>query len=646
MNRPILVIVIGYIIGIIWGLYFKTSIVLLFILLLVIYQLLKLILKYIYLFNSHEKIFQNSNKKQFKLFSPKRYFRYLKLILKFNLILTIIISSFVSNSILRYYNKKYDELYLDGENLEIEAIVVSNKIEKEYYNRYKIKVTSSKYKNTYLYVNTKEELEYGDIIKVNGEFLEPEVARNFGGFDYKEYLKTLKIYGTVKVKQVEIKGKKHGIMQISNSVFLKIKSNIKSTYNEKASAIILGVMLGDTSEICDETKNDFSESNISHVLAVSGMHVSYIILLVTKSTQKILGKRNSKITASIILIIYMFITGFSVSVVRACIMGILNCMAFIVYRKSDTLNNIAISALIILINNPFSLESLSFLLTYGGTLGIIYFKPTVEKIIKSVKVRHRKWKYVILRIQRKYENIIDTISVSISAQLIIAPVMMLKYNTIGISFLITNLLLSFVIGFIVMGGFIQIVISFFSIKIGCVIAKIIQVPVYSLILISKIGTIIPFGNVKIITPDLYLVILYYLIIILFKILYQIFHSKYLNLTEIRVKNIVYLVKYKIKPYKKKIKFTLVIVILLGYAFSKIPHDLKIYFIDVGQGDSSLVVTPNNKKILIDGGGSTTYDIGENTLLPYLLDRKIKMLDYVIVSHFDYDHVRWNFDSFK
>ena len=646
MNRPILVIVIGYIIGIIWGLYFKTSIVLLFILLLVIYQLLKLILKYIYLFNSHEKIFQNSNKKQFKLFSPKRYFRYLKLILKFNLILTIIISSFVSNSILRYYNKKYDELYLDGENLEIEAIVVSNKIEKEYYNRYKIKVTSSKYKNTYLYVNTKEELEYGDIIKVNGEFLEPEVARNFGGFDYKEYLKTLKIYGTVKAKQVEIEGKKHGIMKISNSFSLKIKSNIKSTYNEKASAIILGVMLGDTSEICDETKDDFSESNISHVLAVSGMHVSYIILLVTKSTQKILGKRNSKIIASIILIIYMFITGFSVSVVRACIMGILNCMAFIVYRKSNTLNNIAISALIILINNPFSLESLSFLLTYGGTLGIIYFKPTVEKIIKSVKVRHRKWKYVILRIQRKYENIIDTISVSISAQLIIAPVMMLKYNTIGISFLITNLLLSFVIGFIVMGGFIQIVISFFSIKIGCVIAKIIQVPVYSLILISKTGTVIPFGNVKIITPDLYLVILYYLIIILFKILYQIFHSKYLNLTEIRVKNIFYLIKYKIKPYKKKIKFTLVIVILLGYAFSKIPHDLRIYFIDVGQGDSCLVVTPNNKKILIDGGGSTTYDIGENTLLPYLLDRKIKMLDYVIVSHFDYDHVRWNFDSFK
>ena len=73
--------------------------------------------------------------------------------------------------------------------------------------------------------------------------------------------------------------------------------------------------------------------------------------------------------------------------------------------------------------------------------------------------------------------------------------------------------------------------------------------------------------------------------------------------------------------------------------SNLPHDLEIYFIDVGQGDSTLIVTPNDKTILIDGGGSTTYDVGKNILIPYLLDRKIKKLDYVIVSHFDEDHVR-------
>ena len=73
--------------------------------------------------------------------------------------------------------------------------------------------------------------------------------------------------------------------------------------------------------------------------------------------------------------------------------------------------------------------------------------------------------------------------------------------------------------------------------------------------------------------------------------------------------------------------------------------LKIYFIDVGQGDSTLIVTPCNKKILIDGGGSQFYDTGKNVLLPYLLNRKINKLDMIIISHFDQDHVRWNIDNY-
>ena len=79
-------------------------------------------------------------------------------------------------------------------------------------------------------------------------------------------------------------------------------------------------------------------------------------------------------------------------------------------------------------------------------------------------------------------------------------------------------------------------------------------------------------------------------------------------------------------------------ILIFTLISIYPKDLKIYFIDVGQGDSCLIVTPKGKTVLIDGGGSETYDVGENTLIPYLLSRKITMLDYVICSHFDTDHI--------
>ena len=96
----------------------------------------------------------------------------------------------------------------------------------------------------------------------------------------------------------------------------------------------------------------------------------------------------------------------------------------------------------------------------------------------------------------------------------------------------------------------------------------------------------------------------------------------------------------------KIWGIVIITMFLGFIISKIPNDLKIYFIDVGQGDSTLIVTPTNKKILIDGGGSSTYDVGKNTLIPYLLDRKIKEIDYVIISHFDQDHVRRNIKCIK
>ena len=627
MNRPILIIVIGYIIGIIWGLYFNISIVFLYINIFLLYYIVT------YKFKS---------KKKLKLFSIRRYFRYIKLFFKIKLIFIIIISSFISNSIVKYLNQKYENLYSNIKNLQIKGLVISNLEEQEFYYRYKIKILEGDYKNTNLYLKTPKNiiLEYGDKVEVLGEFEEPQTQRNYKGFNYKNYLKTLKIFGTIKAKSIKVEEKNYGskIDIFANNIFLKIKNNIMQTYNEEISPIILGVMLGYTDNIDEKVKEQFSESNISHVLAISGMHITYVIIISKKITQKLIGKKSSYIIASIILILYMYITGFSTSIVRAGIMGIISCMSFIFYRKSNTLNNIAISSLIILINNPFTLISTSFLLTYGGTLGIILYSNIFEKIIKNIKVRNRKWKYVFIKVQRKCENIIEIISVSLSAQIIIAPIMLVQFNTIGISFFITNLLLSFVIGIIVMGGFLQIIISFISIKLGQIFAYFISIPTYCLILISKLGSKIPFGNFKAVTPSLTQIIIYYIFINILIYLYKLFNSKKLNSTQIRIKNIIYVIKYKIKPYKDKVICLLLIILLFFGILKLFPNNLRIYFIDVGQGDSTLILTPQNKRILIDGGGSENYEVGKNTLMPYLLDRKIKKLDYVIISHFDQDHV--------
>lgn len=84
---------------------------------------------------------------------------------------------------------------------------------------------------------------------------------------------------------------------------------------------------------------------------------------------------------------------------------------------------------------------------------------------------------------------------------------------------------------------------------------------------------------------------------------------------------------------------LIITLILTNIISKNTRYLRLNLIDVGQGDSTLIQTPNNQKILIDGGGSEEYDIGKNVVIPYLLSRKINKLDYLIISHFDTDHVR-------
>ena len=252
-KRPIVNIVIGYILGIIMGLYFKKSIVLLYILILGIYLIIK----------------KPSNKK-FKLISFKRYFRYIKIIINKKVCIIIIISSIFSNCITLYQNDKYDNLYKNSneKTISINAIIVSNVKEREYKNMYKIKVKNfddkKKYENTYLYINVNKNiiLQYGDIVQLSGEFEEPKARTNYKAFDYKEYLKSLKVYGTINVKDIKKTGENNNIFKYANNVFLKIKEIIQNNFDNDIANVLLGIILGYTDEINDNIKNDFQESNI------------------------------------------------------------------------------------------------------------------------------------------------------------------------------------------------------------------------------------------------------------------------------------------------------------------------------------------------------------------------------------------------
>lgn len=461
-NRLILTATLGYILGIILGLYCKYSIALY----IFIAYLISLILK------------NEDKKRKFKLLSFRRYFRYIKLIFTKKVIKIIVIFSIISNSIVLFQNQKFNNLFKDMENqdITIEATIISNIIKNE---KFIIKINNvnekSEYKNTklYLYVNknVSKDIKYGSKVLVYGKFNYASKRSNYKGFDYRKYLKTLNIYGIVKSKNIKVvsQDKLNILFLATNKMHLKITDNIEQVFQGEAKSLLEGIMLGDKDEIDKNIISNFSKSNITHILAVSGLHISYIVILSSFIFNKSIGKHYAKIITSIILILYMFITNFSPSVVRAGISGILVLLANYFYRKNDMWQSLAISLFIFLIYNPFLIQSLSLQLSFAGTIGIIYIQPIISKWWKLYKKRLKqksiRKNIKLLKIFIKLSNykvlkiLEDSIIVTISATLGVLPIVLLNFNKVNITNLIIGLIASFLVGPIVSLGFIFSIFS-------------------------------------------------------------------------------------------------------------------------------------------------------------------------------------------
>lgn len=518
------------------------------------------------------------------------------LITKNKKIIVILICLIISIGYVSILENKYSKI----SDMPIKEMVtiISDIQEKEYKKVCTAKIVRN---NKKILINIKmsqdiPSMKYGDSLYIEGEFKQPEEARNYKGYNYKQYLKTKKNIGTVELEKAKI-------LKSSNGSFIhNIQKYIKDTRNgtltDEEGNLLLAILLGDKDKLSEDIQESFKTSNLSHMLAVSGAHVSYIILGLTYVLQNsIIGKKNGKIVCIFFLLVFMAITNFTPSVTRACIMAVLTLFSGIIYRKSDVYTNISVAALITLIFNPYSLLDLGFQLSYGGTIGIIIF---------------------IKRIQEKKSNskVINYIKqmalVSIYANIIIIPIMMYHFNTVSFTFIISNIMASPILGIIVITGFLFIIASITVKPLTRLIAIFIKPILSILIKISQICSKLPFSNILVVTPYMFNVISYYAIIL-------------------------YCIKSKKNNKCKIIICLLIVLILINFIIYIFPQKLRIFFIDVGQGDSTLIITPDKKTVLIDGGGSDSFDVGEKVLLPYLLDRRILKIDYVLISHFDTDH---------
>ena len=605
MKRPILIAALGYIIGIVWGLSFK--VVLIFCSIIAISMLI---------------VEKNKN-----------ILRIIKLVINKKvtiLLLIFIIAGFIHIKFLEY---DYEKIYISLENVNIVGTIVSSKKEKQYINEYKIeteKINNIKLKKKFILLTKNKEIEYGNKIKLEGTYIKPSKSRNYRGFDYSNYLKTENIYGTIeqngKIELIKEKNTNYLFINLYK-VKNKIIKNINNKFPKETRGVFLGILLGDKNSIEEDVRQNFADSSLSHILAVSGTHISYVVICISVLFKKLkLNKNIRKVLTSLVLFMYLYLVDFSVSATRAVIMSNIVILQMLFYRKQDTITTIAFSSIIILINNPYVILNIGFLLSYGGTIGIILF---VNKI--SIESKEDFF-------QRFKSYLKDICIVTISAQTIIIPIIIYYFNTISFTFIISNIIASLIIGPIIMVGLVIIAISFFKIPIISLIIRFYNILIIILVKTADIISKIPISKIYLKTPTTLEIIFYYSVVFLIVLLIYIKKSN-----RKFIKKIIQIDIYNLKSFfinnRNKVLIFISIISLISITSIKIPKELKINFIDVGQGDSCLITTPQNKKVLIDSGGSESYDVGKNVLLPYLLDKRITKIDYIMISHFDTDHCK-------
>ena len=352
-----------------------------------------------------------------------------------------------------------------------------------------------------------------------------------------------------------------------------IESQIrKKIENKEHQDVLLGILLGNDDGITKDIKEDFRRSSLSHILAVSGMHVAYVITFVDYMLNKLnIGKRKIKIITVLFLAFFVLLTNNTPSVRRACIMAGLSTVAMLINQKSDIINNMAVALFITLIQNPFSIFNTGLILSYSATLGIIVLMPILLK---------------------KEGKVISIITTSICAQIAILPITIMLFQNISLTFIFSNIIISFLIGIIIMFGFA------ISIPINIPILPIIlDILLFALTKVSEFFASIPLSHILVCTPNIIFVICYYIVLLFFIYIKKINKKEYKRRFEKRL--LTNVDKFKSFIYKEKIKaicwvciLTICIVLI-----NKIPGNLEISFIDVGQGDCTLITSKGRKKHL-------------------------------------------------
>ncbi len=461
-------------------------------------------------------------------------------------------------------------------------------------------------------------LKYGDEIIVFGSLERPAGQRNPGGFDYRDYLERKGIYAILRIKEpfaIQRTGNKKGNWLLRKWIYPArryILRVIDRTTVGQSRALLKALIVGERGEISPEVRDDFAKAGVIHVLAVSGLHVGFVVLIFLTIFGLLRFPYLLRILLTIAgLIFYVLLTEAKAPVTRASIMCGLYLLGTTLERRPNPFNIMGLAGLILLLIHPSDLFDLGFQLSFAAVFSIVYFYQKIGSLPFVLKIKNRLFKHPF------GQSVFLAFLVSLSAQLGTLPLIAGYFNRIPLLALVINLIAVPTAGLIVALGFTSIIFSLFSFWIASVYGVLNQEIIRLFIgLIQWFGKL-SFSYIEIPNPGITLILLYFSLLLF---LIHIYDSK----------------------RRKQFFFAMMIFANLWIWEQVLRNDSnKLTWIqfDVGQGDAALIRLPRGKTVLIDGGEKRPhFDNGERVIAPCLRKQGIRKLDLVILTHPHNDHV--------
>ncbi len=505
----------------------------------------------------------------------------------------------------------------DGKKAAYECLIIDSSTEKGSYVQYTAKsiraVSGGRYYNfsekVFLRINKETKFKFGDIIAFEGECSDISQARNPGGFNYRLYYKNRGINKVIKSDRgVLIRENSAGLFRTMLYISReKVRQTIRNALPEEEAAILVGIITGDKTDIDEYTRDAYMKTGLSHILSVSGLHVGFLMLLLTYVLMPF--KLEKKLQGFIILLAvtyYVLLIGAPLPSLRALIMLAVLTAGKGLRRKYDLISSASFAGILILLFKPLAIHDPGFMISFGAIFSIaILYKPFYD-MLKHIPPAIR-----------------GAAALSLASWLGLSPVLVYYFNYISVISIFTNIIaipLSLIIT----------IVSFTGVFTG-IVSNILALYIFSVdyyaiglfnFLIRKASEL-PLSGFHIPTLPFHFYFLYYGGVAL-----------WVAFTKINY----------IRVYIRRFELAYILSVVVAISVYNLPaKELKMVFFDVGQGDSCCITTPNRRTVLIDGGGSSQkgdyyYDIGGKITLPALMHQGIWRIDTIIVSHLHDDHI--------